>query len=261
MSPTDLICPSCGTPQPRGSRACRSCGAVLPASTPPPTAAPMQPPPGARPAAVAPPPAGPTPTGPPARSRTGPVVIGAVIGALVVVVIALAIVVLTGDDDGASSDLAVADEPAISSTSAAPSTLSIVTSTTGVAPPPPSLPSTTTTRGVVTTVPPRAQVPSTGMRCPSEVVSESGDAGLTIVGTYVTPSFTVTICTGRSGTWYHGRDNDDADRTISLPAEPVGGGYVAVTGAGGVVYEIDSSRLVVTDQGDVLVDEPVRSTR
>ena len=85
---------------------------------------------------------------------------------------------------------------------------------------------------------------------------ESGDPDAYGIERFTTSGFVVTICWADGGYWYHGSDRDE-DRSIALVADVSGDGYAAWSGD--VRYWVGLGGLVVTDDGDVILDESVVS--
>jgi hypothetical protein len=183
-------------------------------------------------------------------------VIGVVIGVLVATVAVLAGVVIAGRGDPSGDVASGVVQPSTTATTVPPATATTVPVTL-----PPTVPRQTTVAPRPSYRPAPAPASPSGTRCPSDVYSASGDSSMSVVNVFITDNFTVTICSGSEGYWYHGRDNADASRTKTLPADSVSGGYVAASESGTVVYEIDRGRLVVTEGGEVLVSEVVHTTR
>lgn len=98
--------------------------------------------------------------------------------------------------------------------------------------------------------------------CPPEVAAFLPGQTGTLVVRYQTVKHMITVCQATDGQlFYDGQVKEQAassDTHISLPAQPIGDGYIAHNGA--YTYQITGGRIVVTNAGKVVLDEVLQPT-
>lgn len=201
----------------------------------------------------------PTPANPAGRSRTRPIVAG-VLGAAAAVAV-LTFVFIRGNDvsptastpsPGAASPTAV--DAGITSTPAPTATTTPSPAASPASPTPESTPTAATEPTSTPTPTPTPTPSATDERTLNDEVY-CGFTG-TVVAVGYTDRFEAIICDDADGLVYIGT-NLETGSTIRLPASAANAGYDANNGA--IAYSLTSSRLLVTGDSGVLVDEAVSS--
>jgi hypothetical protein len=95
--------------------------------------------------------------------------------------------------------------------------------------------------------------------CPAEIAASIQDgAGSTVIASYVSPGFEITICQTTAGKmYYHGVSKTNSSLQITLPARWTGWRFEARNNS--YIYYVSAHRLLVTEDGAVIVSQPLRS--
>lgn len=94
--------------------------------------------------------------------------------------------------------------------------------------------------------------------CPSTVAAElppGAGPGSTLIAAYLSADFEITLCSDATGqVYYHGAGRVSGN-SITLPAQYENGAYMAQDGS--YLYQVRDQRIMVTNDGEVLVDQPL----
>jgi hypothetical protein len=101
------------------------------------------------------------------------------------------------------------------------------------------------------------QTPGVAQPCPAEAAAWLPGQTGTLVARYQTTKHLITVCQATDGQFFYDGQimgqPEGPDTHISLPAQASGDGYVAYNGA--YTYQLTGGRIVVTNDGTVVLDE------
>lgn len=98
---------------------------------------------------------------------------------------------------------------------------------------------------------------SSATPCPSDVAGTIPDGdGSKLIEADQTSGFYVTLCSTAAGDiYYYGADKTNSSQQITLPAERDGDTYTATNN--GYEYQVTSQDLIVSQDGQTLLDQPL----